>query len=595
MNYKRKSHAKRSKNGFPAKFAGTCNVCLESIQVGTLITWDYINHKRCVVHQDCKGKPPVVKEVTRPNFPPTPEQQAFFDGLLLSIQAQNTDHFVIEALAGTGKTATIEYVICDLVLKNAFPDHTGPFALYLVFNRRNMEEARQRLPLQHCDVFTTHSLGYKVVRENFHIKNGRNGNGNNKLKYLFQDNISAVEDLYEYDTNKNEKMEFRIMEKLIAKFKNHCLKPVDLEHDDDGHLLNSFCEKYDIQLPAGDSFDRTKFLHNLIWLFQLSIEDTNRVDFDDMIYFCYYFDLDLPYYPILFIDECQDLSPLRQWFVVKYKKMGTRIVVVGDRYQSIYGFTGADTESMTRLKGLLDGIEYPLTVNFRSENLYIIEEAQTIVPEIQPKPGITHGEEVTTFYDTTQFIDRMEPGDAVLSRINAPLVGIANQLLTRGIPVTILGREFCEGLIDLVQSLADTTITTVYDLENTVNTWLSHQIKNINKRKQFKIAQVEDQANSLLAICSGLDPDDPIQNVVTRLNKMFSDDANGGKRVILCSVHKSKGLQFPRVFLLRWVDGKEMFPHPRVTIPEFVQQETNLLYVGITRAEYSLTYVSYTT
>uniref|UniRef100_UPI000B0EFA42 3'-5' exonuclease n=1 Tax=Shigella flexneri TaxID=623 RepID=UPI000B0EFA42 len=44
--------------------------------------------------------------------------------------------------------------------------------------------------------------------------------------------------------------------------------------------------------------------------------------------------------------------------------------------------------------------------------------------------------------------------------------------------------------------------------------------------------------------------------------------------------HKSKGLEFSRVFILR----DDQFPHPRANHPEEKKQEENARYVAYTRA-----------
>ncbi len=51
--------------------------------------------------------------------------------------------------------------------------------------------------------------------------------------------------------------------------------------------------------------------------------------------------------------------------------------------------------------------------------------------------------------------------------------------------------------------------------------------------------------------------------------------------VILSTVHKSKGLQFQRVYILR----DDLWPHPRSTREADLAQELNNRYIGRTRAE----------
>ena len=73
---------------------------------------------------------------------------------------------------------------------------------------------------------------------------------------------------------------------------------------------------------------------------------------------------------------------------------------------------------------------------------------------------------------------------------------------------------------------------------------------------------------------------------------MFSnaDDKTTRKDLLtLCSVHKSKGLEWERVFLL----GRQDFMPSKWAKKDWMQvQENNLIYVGITRAKKDLVEVT---
>ena len=82
-----------------------------------------------------------------------------------------------------------------------------------------------------------------------------------------------------------------------------------------------------------------------------------------------------------------------------------------------------------------------------------------------------------------------------------------------------------------------------------------------------------------------------IPELKARIDGLFTDDGLGAKGVITCSsIHKFKGLESPRVFVLK--DTLKPFVKRGHTGPvEPTQEERNLEYVAISRAINELVYV----
>jgi superfamily I DNA/RNA helicase len=92
-----------------------------------------------------------------------------------------------------------------------------------------------------------------------------------------------------------------------------------------------------------------------------------------------------------------------------------------------------------------------------------------------------------------------------------------------------------------------------------------------------KIEDIMDQAEMLTALSDGAKN---VEEIYNRAESLFSDDGLGIAGVITCSsVHKAKGLEAERVFVLK------------ATLRETTQEERNISYVAVTRAKSELIWV----
>jgi superfamily I DNA/RNA helicase len=114
----------------------------------------------------------------------------------------------------------------------------------------------------------------------------------------------------------------------------------------------------------------------------------------------------------------------------------------------------------------------------------------------------------------------------------------------------------------------------------------------MSKGQEEKIQGLVDQVECLRVIIGRCQAQKKhaIADLLAEIAGMFGDTPDGQKAKVLTlsTIHKSKGREFSRVYLL----GKEKYmPSPYAKKPWQVIQERNLEYVAVTRAMKELIYV----
>jgi superfamily I DNA/RNA helicase len=276
-------------------------------------------------------------------------------------------------------------------------------------------------------------------------------------------------------------------------------------------------------------------------------------------------------YDLVVIDEMQDMTKAQLELAMGVCR--NRIAGVGDDMQAIYAFRGADSESMARIQQELDAEELPLTTTYRCGKA-IVAEAQRLVEDFSAGPD-NHEGEVRTIKYHELFLEA-GPGDFILSRVNAPLVNVAMRLLRNGKRTQIEGRNIGQGLIALCRKLKARTVA---EFTDRLIAWREREIDRMIRAKREKLVEgIRDKADMLIELTDGAED---VAEVLDRIEALFVDDGLGKAGMITCSsVHKSKGLEADRVFVLQ------------STLRNHNQEEKNIQYVAITRAKKSLVWVT---
>lgn len=300
-------------------------------------------------------------------------------------------------------------------------------------------------------------------------------------------------------------------------------------------------------------------------------QDTTRYDFTDMIWLPLVRGLPIEQFHNVLVDECQDLSPMQLQFARQLCAPNGQIVAAGDELQAIFQFRGADQNAMRNIVGGLDAETLPLSITYRCARR-IVEEARAHVPDLEPAPGAPDG--LVEKISISEFAQMVDPGDFVISRANAPLAGVAAELRGAGMPVALLGGETAKAAIDLIDKSGRHDIDEFYDWLDDLETRTTERLT-----KQHKVEALDafrDRTRTVRNFALG--------HRNTREVKAFIRsthvDKPTGNEVVLSSVHRAKGKETNRVFLL-----------DQTFLRQDNQEERNLKYVAQTRAKTELYYV----
>lgn len=335
---------------------------------------------------------------------------------------------------------------------------------------------------------------------------------------------------------------------------------------------------------------KRKILEVFDFIFEL-LEKCIDVDFADMLYVAATdTSVNLSNFDTIFIDEAQDLSWIQIAMLEKMLlKPGTRIVAVGDTYQSIYGFAGSDSKCFKYLKNRMNTITIPLSVSYRC-SIEAVKLAQTINSLIKWFSGAKQGEVRDGL--STELNDK--ENCAVLCRQNAPLVSFLYKLITQRKSAHIAGKDFADSLIKHIRrykTISDMLKKMEADEQKIVRTEMA--TKHITEAKAMKsevYLRALDKRMCFVAIIENT-KSKTLNELEAEISKIFFDEKNEKKKgIILSSMHKSKGLEWDKVFIL--CNELNSAAIGRCKQDWQVEQEYNLLYVAYTRTKDWLIFIT---
>lgn len=449
--------------------------------------------------------------------------------------ARGTGNTLIIARAGSSKTSSL--------VEGSKYIPRGKSSIFLAFNKSIQEELKARLP-SYVFCSTIHSAGFKAVKQRF----GNVELDNNKCWNIVKDFFSNEKDTYD----------------LI----NNICKTVNLSKltlSDTPASIEEIVIKYDIDLC---DIELEQFIHYVSQTLRKCKEQTNVIDFTDMVWFPFVYNIKIENYEYVFLDEAHDNSKLLiELALSMVKKPNGRIIAVLDNFQAIYGFAGADEFVLDNFRKRLNPTELSLPICYRCPKK-VVSLAQTLVEDIQAYENAIEGEIINI--ETSELIKTAKPGDYVISRYNAPLVKHCLKFLRAGIPANMLGRDIGDNLLYLIKKSKKKKVS---DFLKWMDNWGKEEKERLlSKYPKASTDTISDKVECMYSLCDGANS---IEDVKKNIGELFQD-GDEKKIVLFSSIHKIKGKEQDNVFVLA------------DTLKGHNQQEINCKYVSFTRAKKKL-------
>lgn len=436
------------------------------------------------------------------------------------------------AFAGAGKTSTLKAVASARSDKG----------LYLAFNKDIAKEAQQKFRATRASASTFNSLAYRSVQNVFAKDNGFN---------LITADAHGIEDSGVLNDVIPPRVpwegmfkwgRYRFASAVGRTISNFCAG--DTKQVLDEHARQALIESVGDPLRMQDGEPKAraeqaldkltdKLVEAASEFFKWSIE-TGNMSHDIYLKSADLFDfirrdmfLGIGY---IMVDEAQDLNPVQRSII---EKSGCNIIAVGDPWQQIYSWRGAENALAS-----LSGESYFLTGSFRfGEN--IADIARKILeshPEGGPEKRLEGlGDGAYKNWDGIKA--------ATICRTNAGVIEAAMNFMNKGIPTHVANMD------QIVKDVKSALALHENDLDK-VKSPLFSRYASWDEAK----IDAEDGSDAQLSRMVDLVESGQAYGVLDVDRNRVKDDDIKKARVTICTAHKSKGLEWPAVKI--WSDFK---------------------------------------
>jgi DNA helicase II / ATP-dependent DNA helicase PcrA len=488
----------------------------------------------------------------------------------------------ILAGAGSGKTTTITRRIAHQVRSGAF---AAEQVMAVTFSEKAAGELKSRLAALGVDRVRASTFHSAALRQLRHFAPGEAGRILPSKALALRQLANALPAPYKFRPAGDLATE-------IEWAKNRRIPPEGYRAAERDHeppvpidLMHRIYREYEQRKRSEGAMDFEDLLALTIGMFERDRASLDR--FQDQ-------------YEAFTVDEYQDVNLLQQSLLDLWLGDRDDLCVVGDDYQSIYGFTGA---SPSHLLGMAERFPHALVVrleeNYRSTP-QVLDLANRLVPGLGGAQKVLRA----TLPDgaapaVAPFASPDAEGAAIVARIrelkvpleevailcrtNARLTDFEELLHEAGVPfqgASLLERDAARRLIRAIDRRGEAPAAAAVREAALEAGWTPVIPDSVGERE---LVRQTDLAR-LVSLAGVFDGD--VSEFIADLRRRFDPGAGHVRGVHLLTLHRAKGLEFEVVFVPRLTE-KEL-PAKQARTPERIAEERRLLYVGLTRARREL-------
>ena len=472
---------------------------------------------------------------------------------------------VIESVAGSGKTTALFGLL----------ERSEWRVLFLAFNKSIQLEIEEKLKnkgLKNGKALTLHSLGLSAIKTYYKpvINNNKKWEIINRFKRIHKT------DLRRMSYKKQMNLIFTLMEMLDV-YRIYYSNSFEILIED----MKAMGKYPEVNEELRDYWEHIKELYQEMTFKER--EESVEVDFLDMIFLPVVIDdINIPVKPYyLFIDECQDLNIVQHRFINKLIGQGDikKWVAVGDKNQSIYGFSGSYSSSFNMFLNRDNTKSFPLDVCYRCSSK-VLQEANNVYDVMDFYEGNETGN-----VGTIQDISEIQDDSLVLCRNTAPLLKIYFELLGQERKVFIKGKDILTPTISFLKPYQKSKIQRV--ISETMKEIREVEDKK-NDRERIRFYVLTNHLENFQILISNISlENNKVSELIYKL-KQLSYQAKEPEAIELSTIHKSKGRESDVVYILE----EDLIPSPFAITEDQLIQEQNLKYVARTRAKKELYYLN---